>query len=151
MENDTVQVEWLILADSAQVVGNKLYLLGGGWDVLTILTEFPAKQHCAIAASFKVPWTETNQPHDAEMWIEDEDGKELLKVTGQVEVGRPAGIPVGQVQRAQIAADALLEFTRPGTYVIKARINGQEGPRVPFRVVRAQGLVRTAPPEQGAA
>ena len=28
-----MEIEWLILADSAQIVGNKLYLLGGGWDV----------------------------------------------------------------------------------------------------------------------
>ena len=29
-----MDVEWLILADAAQVNGNKLYLLEGGWDRL---------------------------------------------------------------------------------------------------------------------
>ena len=33
-----MEVEWLILADSAQVIGNKLYLLGGGWDQLAVNT-----------------------------------------------------------------------------------------------------------------
>jgi len=39
-----MEVEWLILADAAQVVGNKLYLMGGGWDKLTINNVFPADQ-----------------------------------------------------------------------------------------------------------
>ena len=31
-----MEVDWLILADSAQVTGGKLYMLGGGWDRLTV-------------------------------------------------------------------------------------------------------------------
>src|SRR5688500_1930861 len=42
-----MEVEWLILADSAQVIGGKLFLLGGGWDVLTVNTSFPWQQRCA--------------------------------------------------------------------------------------------------------
>ena len=151
MQHERVEVEWLILADAAQVVGQKLYLLGGGWDVLTVNTGFPMQQRCAVAASFKIPWNETNQPHDVEILIEDEDGRELVKVAGQVEVGRPAGIPIGQSQRAQIAADALLMFERPGTYVIRARVNGEEGQHVPFRVIPGPMLGRPLPPEEGAA
>src|SRR5437773_10351851 len=60
---ERVSLEWLILADSAQVVGNKLYLAGGGWDLLTINAEFPHDQIIGLAASFGVPWSETNQPH----------------------------------------------------------------------------------------
>ena len=130
-----VQVEWLILADGAQVAGGKLYLLGGGWDVLNVNRDFPVEQHAAIAAAFKVPWIETNQRHEVEIAIEDEDGAELLKVSGQVEVGRPPGIVQGQDQRAQLAVDFNLKLERPGTYVIIARIDGTEGRRVPFRVL----------------
>ena len=45
-----MEIEWLILADAAQVTGNKLYLLGGGWDRLNVNRDFPVNQHCAIAA-----------------------------------------------------------------------------------------------------
>ena len=133
---EQVEVEWLILADGAQVVGNKLYLLGGGWDVLTVNSGFPLQQRCAVAVSFRVPWNETNRPHDVEIEITDHDGRvSLAKINGQVEVGRPVGIPEGSVQRAQVAADMGLSFPAPGTYVVAARVEGREGKHAPFIVV----------------
>jgi hypothetical protein len=134
--NEHVSVEWLILADSAQVVGGKLFLLGGGWDVLTVNADFPLHTRCAVAASFRVPWNDTNRPHDIEIEICTEDRRDtLMKANGQIEVGRPPGIPEGSVQRAQIAADMALRFPEPGTYEIVARINGEDKGHVPFRVV----------------
>ena len=68
-----MEVEWLILADSAQVLGNKLYLLGGGWDLLTVNREFPVDQRCAVALSVRVPWNETNQKHTFELEVAGEE------------------------------------------------------------------------------
>ncbi|MCC7106770.1 MAG: hypothetical protein IT307_16680 [Chloroflexi bacterium] len=130
-----MQVEWLLLADSAQLVGGKLYLLGGGWDVLTVNTSFPLRQRCAIVAAFRVPWNETNVRHGVQLEVADEDGQTLLTAAGAVELGRPPGIPLGQEQRAQVVAELELSFERPGTYVVVARIEGEEHRRVPFRVV----------------
>lgn len=130
-----VQVEWLILADAAEVVGNKLYLLGGGWDVLTVNSSFPVDHPCAMAVSFRVPWSETNRPFDIEVEIQDADGKSVASITGKSEVGRPAGVPAGHPQRTQIAANMGLRFAGPGTYVIIARVDGDEKQRVPFNVV----------------
>ncbi|MFQ5874745.1 MAG: hypothetical protein ACE5JL_13250, partial [Dehalococcoidia bacterium] len=135
-----MEVEWLILADSAQVVGNKLYLLGGGWDRLTVNTGFPLAQRCAVALSVRVPWNETNQKHTFEVEVTSEDPnteepKSLLKVGGQFEVGRPAGISQGQDQRIQLAIDTNLRLETPGIHVIVARIEGQEKQRTSFNVV----------------
>jgi hypothetical protein len=33
---DKIGLDYLLVADGAQVVGGKLYLLGGGWDRLTV-------------------------------------------------------------------------------------------------------------------
>jgi hypothetical protein len=132
-----VDLEWLILADSAQVVDNKLYLLGGGWDVLTVTTGFPIHKHLAVAAAFRIPWTETNQRHTVEIEIADEDGATLARVTGQLEIGRPVGIPVGHSQRFQLPMEALLTFAHPGTYVVTARIAGGKAGRTTFNVVPA--------------
>jgi hypothetical protein len=129
-----MDVEWLILADAAQVVSGKLYLLGGGWDVLTVNAPFPVQQKLTIAAAFRVPWNETNQPHPFQIEIVDEDGHALLTGGGQVEVGRPPGLPFGTEQRSQLALDAVVTFQRPGTYVAVARVGEQER-RTTFRVV----------------
>ena len=130
-----MEVEWLILADAAQVIGNKLYLLGGGWDRLMVNSGFPVDQQIGLAASFKVPWNETNEKHTFEVEIASEDGESICTIGGGFEVGRPPGIPAGQDQRMQIAANAGLRIKDQGTYVIIARIDGQEGRRVPFNVV----------------
>jgi hypothetical protein len=135
-----VEIEWLILADSAQVVANKLYLLGGGWDRIAANKGFPFDQHCAIAIAVKVPWNETNQKHtfEVEFLSEDqntEEPKSIAKINGQFEVGRPAGIPMGQDQRIQLAIDMGLKIDCPGTKVVIARINGTELRRLSFNVV----------------
>ena len=134
-----MDVDWLILADAAQIVGGKLYLLGGGWDVLTVNAPFPAQQRCTIAAAFTVPWHETNQPLQVEIVVMDGDGASLGTISGQVELGRPPGLPQGSDQRAQLAAEMGLTFPAPGTYVVVARCNGEEGKRAAFRVVQAAG------------
>ena len=135
-----MEVEWLILADSAQVVGNKLYLLGGGWDMLAVSAGFPVEQRCAIAVSVKIPWNETNQRHTFEMEVSEETPgteapKSIVKVGSQFEVGRPPGIPLGSDQRIQLAIDMTLKIEHPGTKVVVARIEGQEMRRIHFNVV----------------
>jgi hypothetical protein len=135
-----MEVEWLILADAAQVVGAKLYLLGGGWDRLTVNRAFPVDQRCALALSIIVPWNETNQKHSFEVEIISEDNtteetKSLVKVGGQFEVGRPPGIRQGQEQRFQLALDMTLRIETAGTKTVIARIEGQEMRRLEFTVI----------------
>lgn len=129
-----IRAEWIILADAASVVGNKLYLLGGGWDRLVVNTPLPVRQPCAIAVSFRVPWAETNARHQFSLEVQDEDGNPLLRAGGHFEVGRPAGAPAGQPQRFQFAITAPLELKRTGTYVIVARIENDEVDRTTFSV-----------------
>lgn len=133
-------IEWLILADSAQVVGNKLYLIGGGWDVLTINTGFPVQHRMAIAASFRIPWGETNQKHNSQIELRTEDGQRILQIEGQFEVGRPPGIKLGQDQRMQFAADLAVPIAKPGTYVFAARLEGHEEATTSFNVVFGPAL-----------
>lgn len=134
-----MEIEWLILADAAQIAGGKLYLMGGGWDRLTIRRPFPVQQQMAVAASFRVGWNETNMQHRFEIEVADADGVTLGKVAGTFEVGRPTGIAPGQEQRTQIAVGMGVPLKRSGTYVIIARLNGEEGRRFPFSVIGASG------------
>ena len=139
-----MKVEWLILADYVEMVGGKLYVMGGGWDVLTVNTGFPLPQQCGIAASFRVPWDQTNQRHNVEIQVLTQDGNIVARIGGQIEVGRPAGIAPGQDQRAQLAGNLPLTFDSPGTYVIRALIEEQEGGSVHFNVVEGPLLRRSS-------
>ena len=132
-----MSVEWLILADAAEVVGEKLYLLGGGWDRLTVSKPPPVPHQMAVAASFRVPWNETNQKHRFELEICDVDGISLFKFGGGFEVGRPAGLPQGQSQRTQIAVSMGVVFNKLGGYVIIGRVDdhAETEARFPFSVV----------------
>ena len=131
-----MDTEWLMLADSAQVISNKLFLLGGGWDVLTNTSGvYPLNHPCSIVISLKVPWSETNQRHNIEAEILTEDGQSLFKMQGQCEVGRPPGMPP-VAQRLHLAQNILLQIPREGTYVLVARIEGQEIKRSTFRVLQ---------------
>jgi hypothetical protein len=135
-----MEIEWLILADAAQVVGAKLYLLGGGWDRLTVNRPFPVEQRMGLAVSMIVGWNETNKKHDFEVEILSEDLatealKSMVKVGGQCEIGRPPGIQSGQDQRFQIAVEMNLKIDSPGTKTVIARIGGQEKRRVHFNVM----------------
>ena len=129
-----LDVEWLILGDSAQVVGNKLFLQGGGWDRLTINKAFPAEHAIGIAVAIKVPWDETNEKHEFELEIISEDGETINKTSGIFESGRPAGAPPGD-QRVQFAINIIMHFGKPGAFAVVARIDGEEQRRVDFRVV----------------
>ena len=143
-----MEVEWLILADAAQMVGNKLYLLGGGWDRLTVNTKPPLMHSMAVAASFRVPWNDTNQKHSFDIEIATSDGESIGKVSGQFEVGRPPGMPTGRDQRAQIAVNVVLQFKQLGDYVVISRINGTGDTQFPFSLVPgAAGLM--APQQSG--
>jgi hypothetical protein len=142
-----MEVEWLILADAAQVVGSKLYLMGGGWDKLTVNSQFPVDQRCALALSLRVAWNETNQKHNFEIEIISEDSdteqpRSLMKAGGQFEIGRPPGISPGQDQRFQVALDMTLKIDGPGTKSVIARVEGQEMRRLSFNVNQAPNAAR---------
>ena len=92
----------MMLADAAQEVGGKLYILGGGWSITG-----PDPVPTAIALKLEVPWDRTNEQHALLLELLDEDGSPVmvegpeehgpvpLQVTGEFEAGRPPGIKPG--------------------------------------------------------
>jgi len=138
MELDNqIRVEWVILADHAEVVGGKLYLVGGGWDTIALAPGSERDYLLSLAVSLRVPWNQTNERHDLRIVVEDQDGKELASLGGQFEVGRPAGIPAGHPQRFQMAVNHLsITFEAAGAYAVVVSVNGRLDPfaRTPFFV-----------------
>ena len=142
-----VSVEWLILADAAEVVAGKLYLMGGGWTVLTVSNPFPHRRNVGVAAAFRVPWNATNERHEFEIEFATEDGRVIGKANGGFEVGRPPGIPQGMDQFVQMAIGATVEFPTPGGFSVTASVAGSPSRVFPFRVLKGQrSQTGVAPP-----
>lgn len=134
-----------MLADAAQEVGGKLYILGGGWSIKAAV---PSPM--AIALKIGVPWTETNKRHDVRLLLLGEDGQPPgvvgpdgqpasaeVVIGAQLEVGRPPGLPAGTELDAPLAINVGAIPLMPGRgYVWRLEINGesQEHWQLPFRV-----------------
>jgi hypothetical protein len=119
----------ILLADAAQAVEGKLFILGGGWSITG-----PEPVPSAIAVKIEVPWNDANQKHSLKLALFDEDGKAVMVPTpaGDVavelgtdfEVGRPPGLKPGTPLDAVFAINiGPLPLTPDGRYVWRLSID----------------------------
>ena len=128
-------VDCLILADGAQVVGGKLYVLGGGWNTVWSKT-FPSQHRMSVAVGLSVGWMETNRRHTFNLSVETVDNVRMVDIaTGQFEIGRPPGTTPGTDQLFMVAINVDLALDEPRELFMVLSINNEELKRIPFRVV----------------
>jgi hypothetical protein len=130
-----ISTDFLILCDAAQVQGEKLYMLGGGWSQIWV-KQFPAQHHVAVAAGILIPWLETNARHEFHLQVRDEDGVKFGEVQGQFEQGRPPGLPPGSAQRVMLAINMNIRIERACEAVAELSLDGEISRTVPFRIVQ---------------
>jgi len=127
----------MLLADAAQAVDGKLYILGGGWSFIG-----PQPTPMAIAMKIEVPWDQSNRRHAFELRLLDEDGRPVevdgnpVVIRGEFEVGRPAGLPPGTPLDVPVAVNIGPLPLRPGSgYVWRCSMDGEslDEWRVAFR------------------
>ncbi len=121
---EELQIDWLVLADYAEVLNNKLYLQGGGWDRLTVDC-LPCPKSIAIALAVRVPWGMANERHSFEIDITFEDVS-ILKGSGQFEVQRPVSARVGRPLRMQVCSTSVVTIQKMGEYEVRARVDGAQ-------------------------
>ncbi len=142
-----------VLADSVVVAEGKLYVQGGGWNVLNALSMPTQHDRIGIGIVVHVPYTATNQMHNLEVTLVDEDensvplgtappgvvvdspdGK-VRKLGAQFNVGRPATIHAGDEQVTAFAININgLVLETPGMYSFVIGVDGTEVSRLRFRV-----------------
>jgi len=128
------EIDFLILAERAEVLNGKLYLMGGVIDRLWSNTD-PAVINFCVALGIVVPWNATNEPMDVRVSVHTDEGVELAQLQWQMTIGRPPLLQKGDVQRGVIASPPLaLQVPAFGLYVVVATLNERQK-RVPFRVV----------------
>jgi len=134
MLGDEITVDILMLADGAQVAGDKLYVLGGGWSFIRAKA-LPASHSLSVAVGIHVGWMQTNRKHHFRIEVrDDEHDRGIAHVEGEFEQGRPAGHPEGQPLRVLMALPMTPQFEVAGHYALRAIIDGEEKARTPFMV-----------------
>jgi hypothetical protein len=129
-----IAADFLILADAAQVQGEKLYMLGGGWSQVWA-KEFPATHQMAVAAGILVPWMETNARHHFRIHVHTEDGTTFGDVQGEFEQGRPTGLPPGTTQRVMLTVNLAIRIENACEAIAELSLDGALARSVPFRIV----------------
>lgn len=136
-ELDQPVIDFLILADRAEAVNGKLYMMGGGWDRLTIV-DFDRPATFSLAIGVLVPWVSTNEEHPLRVFLEHEDGTALEpQIEAAVNVGRPPISVKGQSFRAMITVNSTWKLPGPGTYRAVAVLSSGESKRTTFHALAA--------------
>lgn len=145
----------MLLADAAQAVDNKLFILGGGWSIIG-----PDPSPSAIALNIKVPWDRANEMHRLTIELLDLDGNpvmvptpvgdQAMRVDSEFEVGRPPGLARGTSIDLSLAINLPpLPIPPGGRYEWRLKINdeGDENWNLAFST-RAAPQQAAEPPGQ---
>lgn len=134
-------VDVAFLADAVQASRGKLFVLGGGWDVLTVRS-LPARHpSMGIGLRVRVPWGWPGESVQLEVELQDEDGKSMLpgSLSAPVPVRRPSHLPEGQdltIVRALTFTNVV--FRGEGAYSFVISIDDEVKERLRF-LVRVHG------------
>jgi hypothetical protein len=120
----------MLLAESAQAVGGKLYILGGGWSITG-----PLPAPSAIALKIEVPWDLAARRHNILLELVNADGQPIrlptpegeqaVRAEAQFETGIPAGLIAGTPIDATLAINVAPLPLPPGSrYMWRLSIDG---------------------------
>jgi hypothetical protein len=117
----------LLLADFARVADGKLDVIGGGWSQMNAQGPFGF----FVAVLFQIPWDQTNTQHHFRLELLDADGQAVpnaeedpIRVEGEFEAGRPAGLRPGTPVDAPLVVPFGPLVLDAGRYEIRLTIDG---------------------------
>lgn len=133
-----MEVDYAFLADSAEVINGKTYVMGGSID--TIWTkQVPAicpKMSFILKLEFEA--SEIGRKHKLEIQIMDEDGKVMTSIGGDMEVaGKNPQAPKGwRTSLLTVLNFANLQFPKFGTYNFNILADNFSLKSIPFRIAQ---------------
>jgi len=143
-----MQIEFVMLADAAQVVGGKLYLLGGAWNLYRA-TAFPTQAPIALVASILVDRNETGSRHSVRLTVADEAGIPIIPALDwSIEVAGTEGNDPATPQRSLLAVNTGIQLPRAGRYSFTVTA-GNASRSVWFDAIFVGTKVEAAPGSRG--
>ena len=139
---ENVEIEFLMLADRAEVLSGKLYIMGGGYDRRTI-NNIQSPVTTSMVIGILVPWNLTNQPHSVKLRVETEDGTILgQEVENGFTVGRSPQAIAGQSFRVMTVGTLTTMLPRLGAYRVIATLDNGNTKTATFYAVSSEPQAR---------
>jgi hypothetical protein len=114
-----MKIDYAILADAAQAVGGKIFILGGGWNVFRS-PNYPVQIQFALAIGIAFTSNEIGGPYPLKIVIADDAGVPIVpELNGQIETGQPApDLPKALSVKVPVVWNVSMAVPRPGRYGI---------------------------------
>ncbi|MCL1599530.1 MAG: hypothetical protein M3094_10115, partial [Actinomycetia bacterium] len=126
-----------MLADAAQVQNGKLYVLGGGYDTISVTAVPAVHRNISLAMVAEVGPDERQRDLDLMITLLDEDGNPVgVEAKGKLRVGAPPNLPPGSPSVVPIVSPFHnITFPEAKGYAFIVTLNDAELARIKFRVV----------------
>ena len=116
------EIDYLLVADRAEVVNGKLYLMGGSWDRVQP-PSFPHRMMLGIALGVRIPFAHTDEQHAVSVELSHED-KRLVGFEAKLTTGRPPGM-AGMDMLVPMAFNIPVAIPAEGQLVLRAGVDGR--------------------------
>ncbi len=129
------EIDYLLVADRAEVVNGKLYLMGGAWDRISPTT-FPHRMILGIALGVRIPFAHTDDQHTVAVELL-QDEQRLIGFEAKLTTGRPPGM-AGMDMLVPMAFNIPIAVPAEGQLVLRAAVDGRAPRRHGIRVQQRQ-------------
>lgn len=125
-----------MLADAAQVQSGKLFVLGGGFDTISVKSLPATHRNLSIAMVAEVGPEDRQRDLELHISLIDEDGQPIgVEAKGMLRVGAPPNLPPGSPSVVPIVSPFHnISFAEAKGYVFVVSLDGQELARIRFRI-----------------
>ena len=142
------EVDYLLVADRAEVVNGKLYLMGGSWDRIQP-QQVPHRMMLGIALGVRIPFAYTDDQHSVAIELLHGETR-MIGFEAKLATGRPPGMS-GMDMLVPMAFNIPIAIPDEGQIALKAVIDGAHGRRHDIKVIkRPQQQGQQNPPIQPA-
>ncbi|MGI9584473.1 MAG: DUF6941 family protein [Acidimicrobiia bacterium] len=127
-----------MLADAAQVQAGKLFVLGGGFDTISVRSVPAVHRSLTLAMVAEIDPEERQRDLELMIRLIDEDGTSVgVEAKGKLRVGAPPNLPPGSSSVVPIVSPFHnVTFPEAKGYAFVVSLNDHELARITFRVVQ---------------
>jgi len=133
-----MEVDFAFLADSAEAVNGKLYVMGGAIDTIWGRQVPLIHPHLAFVLRLIFDVAEIGRKHKLEIQIMDEDGAVIANLGGDIEIpAKNPNFPKGWRQSFSTVLNFQnLKFLKFGNYSFNILVNNSSLKNVPLRIAQ---------------